>query len=97
MHAPTASSKPCNQSIRMPDPTADDPLEGWEADVQASPQDREVILVPSARKGQSVGEDRRAGVGDAHNLRTQAATDVAVPVPIKVDVKRFKLEADVGG
>src|SRR3954469_13170725 len=26
MHAPTASSKPCNQSIRMPDPTADDPL-----------------------------------------------------------------------
>src|SRR4051794_36737293 len=28
MHAPTASSKPCNQSIRMPDPTADDPLVG---------------------------------------------------------------------
>src|SRR4051812_14300049 len=26
MHAPTPSSKPCNQSIRMPDPTADDPL-----------------------------------------------------------------------
>src|SRR4051812_34939713 len=27
MHAPTASSKPCNWSIRMPDPTAIDPLE----------------------------------------------------------------------
>src|SRR4051794_25077889 len=26
MHAPTASSKPCNWSIRMPDPTAIDPL-----------------------------------------------------------------------
>src|SRR3954454_15367406 len=26
MHAPTASSKPCNRSIRMPDPTTNDPL-----------------------------------------------------------------------
>src|SRR4051812_3647811 len=26
MHAPTASSKPCNWSIRMPDPTTNDPL-----------------------------------------------------------------------
>ena len=26
MHVPTASSKPGNRSIRMPDPTADDPL-----------------------------------------------------------------------
>src|SRR4051812_21334975 len=26
MHAPTASSKPCNRSIGMPDPTADGPL-----------------------------------------------------------------------
>src|SRR4051812_38198989 len=25
MHAPTASSKPCNRSIRMPDPTTNDP------------------------------------------------------------------------
>src|SRR3954468_20235783 len=59
-------------------------LEGREADVQASTQDREVVLMPPARKGQVVGEDRRAGVGDAHNLRTQAATDVAVLLPIKV-------------
>ena len=26
MHVPTASSKPGNHSISMPDPTADDPL-----------------------------------------------------------------------
>ena len=33
MHAPAASSKPCNRSIRMPDPTADDPLAGLLATV----------------------------------------------------------------
>src|SRR3954471_23477970 len=69
MHAPTASSKPCNWSIRMPDPTAIDPLAGPEIALVRSGRDPRWRL--SGQGLRPIG--RAACIQEGHVTRRPAA------------------------